>query len=152
MKIKNVGVKVQKGFTLIELMITVAIVGILAAVALPAYQDYTIRAQVAEAFPLADGVKTAMSEYYAQNGAFGPTQVTYGMDAAGVKGKYVGSITSALNVVTVAMGSASPTNAGIYGKTLTMTGTPDASGVIVWACGPGATNPLEKKYLPSSCN
>ena len=62
--------KVQKGFTLIELMIVIAIIGILAAIAIPAYQNYTIRSQVTEGLSLADGWKTSISEYYAQNGKF----------------------------------------------------------------------------------
>ena len=61
---------VQKGFTLIELMIVVAIIGILAAIAIPAYQNYTIRAQVTEGLNLADGWKTSVGEFYAQNGTF----------------------------------------------------------------------------------
>ncbi len=64
--------KVQKGFTLIELMIVIAIIGILAAIAIPAYQNYTIRSQVTEGLSLADGWKTSISEYYAQNGKFPP--------------------------------------------------------------------------------
>jgi type IV pilus assembly protein PilA len=151
MRIKNVGIKVQKGFTLIELMITVAIVGILAAVALPAYQDYTIRAQVAEGFPLADGVKTAITEYYAQNGSFPASNATVGLSA--VTGKYVGTITSAgtatSDVVTVTMGAAAPTNATVQGQTLTMTGADGGNGIIVWTCAKGT---LAQKYLPSSCN
>src|SRR5580692_11834705 len=88
---------VQKGFTLIELMIVIAIIGILAAIAIPAYQNYTIRSQVTEGLSLADGWKTSISEYYAQNGAFPTTSGTSGgaltIVAAGAStGKYVGSI------------------------------------------------------------
>jgi type IV pilus assembly protein PilA len=68
--------KVQKGFTLIELMIVIAIIGILAAIAIPAYQNYTIRSQVTEGLSLADGWKTSISEYYAQNGSFPTTSTT----------------------------------------------------------------------------
>src|SRR5687768_12939427 len=88
---------VQKGFTLIELMIVVAIIGILAAIAIPAYQDYTIRAQVTEGLNLAGGVKAAISEFYAQNGTW-PTSLTgnavgeLGFTAP-PQGKYVGGIT-----------------------------------------------------------
>ena len=86
--------QVQKGFTLIELMIVVAIIGILAAIAIPAYQNYTIRAQVTEGLSLADGWKTGISEYYAQNGTFPTTAqlTTAGLQAS--TGKYVSSVTS----------------------------------------------------------
>src|SRR5438132_13236097 len=88
---------VQKGFTLIELMIVIAIIGILAAIAIPAYQNYTIRSQVTEGLSLADGWKTAVSEFYAQNGTFPASQSTTGSStaiaAAGVtSGKYVSKI------------------------------------------------------------
>ena len=94
---------VQKGFTLIELMIVVAIIGILAAIAIPAYQDYTIRAQVTEGLNLAGGAKTAVAEYFAQNGTW-PTALVgnaagqLGFTAAPT-GKYVASI--ALNAGTI---------------------------------------------------
>ena len=90
---------IQKGFTLIELMIVIAIIGILAAIAIPAYQNYTIRSQVTEGLSLADGWKTSISEYYAQNGAFPTGSTTAAAGAAGKisvsgasQGKYVGSI------------------------------------------------------------
>src|SRR5271156_2242393 len=89
----------QKGFTLIELMIVIAIIGILAAIAIPAYQNYTIRAQVTEGLSLAAGWKTAISEYYAQNGAFPTGSTTAAAGAAGSvsvtgasSGKYVSAV------------------------------------------------------------
>jgi type IV pilus assembly protein PilA len=88
---------VQKGFTLIELMIVIAIIGILAAIAIPAYQNYTIRSQVTEGLSLADGWKTSISEFYAQNGSFPVGNSTGGsattiVAAGNSQGKYVGSI------------------------------------------------------------
>jgi type IV pilus assembly protein PilA len=92
---------IQKGFTLIELMIVIAIIGILAAIAIPAYQNYTIRAQVTEGLSLAAGWKTAISEYYAQNGSFPQCSNTTNAGAAGCvsvsgasSGKYVSAVNS----------------------------------------------------------
>ncbi|MCF2995589.1 pilin [Neisseria gonorrhoeae] len=91
----------QKGFTLIELMIVIAIVGILAAVALPAYQDYTARAQVSEAILLAEGQKSAVTEYYLNNGTWPKDNTSAGVASSGeIKGKYVQSVTVANGVVT----------------------------------------------------
>ncbi|EPI4522726.1 pilin, partial [Neisseria gonorrhoeae] len=91
----------QKGFTLIELMIVIAIVGILAAVALPAYQDYTARAQVSEAILLAEGQKSAVTEYYLNNGEWPKDNDSAGVASSGeIKGKYVQSVTVANGVVT----------------------------------------------------
>ncbi|ENS8071957.1 pilin, partial [Neisseria gonorrhoeae] len=91
----------QKGFTLIELMIVIAIVGILAAVALPAYQDYTARAQVSEAILLAEGQKSAVTEYYLNNGIWPANNGDAGVaSSSSIKGKYVKSVTVAKGVVT----------------------------------------------------
>ncbi|EMU2940776.1 pilin [Neisseria gonorrhoeae] len=91
----------QKGFTLIELMIVIAIVGILAAVALPAYQDYTARAQVSEAILLAEGQKSAVTEYYLNNGIWPKDNTSAGVASpSDIKGKYVESVTVTNGVVT----------------------------------------------------
>ncbi|EMS5920263.1 pilin [Neisseria gonorrhoeae] len=93
----------QKGFTLIELMIVIAIVGILAAVALPAYQDYTARAQVSEAILLAEGQKSAVTEYYLNHGEWPKNNDEAGVASSGeIKGKYVESVTVTNGVVTAA--------------------------------------------------
>ncbi|EPI2898585.1 pilin, partial [Neisseria gonorrhoeae] len=94
----------QKGFTLIELMIVIAIVGILAAVALPAYQDYTARAQVSEAILLAEGQKSAVTEYYLNNGKWPEDNTSAGVaNPTEIKGKYVQSVTVTNGVVTAQM-------------------------------------------------
>ncbi|HEZ0602757.1 TPA: pilin, partial [Neisseria meningitidis] len=94
----------QKGFTLIELMIVIAIVGILAAVALPAYQDYTARAQVSEAILLAEGQKSAVTEYYLNHGEWPKNNTSAGVaTSADIKGKYVKSVEVKNGVVTATM-------------------------------------------------
>ncbi|HFC1834566.1 TPA: pilin, partial [Neisseria gonorrhoeae] len=110
----------QKGFTLIELMIVIAIVGILAAVALPAYQDYTARAQVSEAILLAEGQKSAVTEYYLNNGEWPKDNTSAGVaNPTEIKGKYVQSVTVANGVVTATMLS-SGVNKEIQGKRLSL--------------------------------
>ena len=137
----------QKGFTLIELMIVVAIIGILAAVALPAYQDYTVRAKVSEVILAASSAKTAISEAAQVGGGVMPSSMTIDTQAS----KYVASVayavgpTASTGVITVTT-TASDNN--INAVTVTMTGTVSGSGQVSWVCAPGTMNP---KYLPSSC-
>ncbi len=135
----------QKGFTLIELMIVVAIVGILAAVALPAYQDYTIRAQVTEGIGLADGAKVNVAEYYQTNGSLPGSSAAAGY--GGAVGKYVsGTAIGASGVITATFGAGA--NSNINTQTITLTPTADAgTGVLSWACSGTVT----AKYRPSSC-
>jgi type IV pilus assembly protein PilA len=141
--------KMQKGFTLIELMIVVAIIAILAAIALPAYQDYLIRSQVSEAAVLADGSKTAISEYYSNKGVFPASQASAGLAAAvSIVGKYVLSVdaTSTPGKITATF-NATNANAKIQGDTMFFSAITHA-GSIEWTCKVGTT-PL--KYVPTSC-
>ncbi|ENW2442136.1 pilin, partial [Neisseria gonorrhoeae] len=124
----------QKGFTLIELMIVIAIVGILAAVALPAYQDYTARAQVSEAILLAEGQKSAVTEYYLNNGKWPENNDKAGVaSASDIKGKYVKSVTVEKGVVTATMLS-SGVNKEIQGKKLSLWAKRE-NGSVKWFCG-----------------
>ncbi|EPI1531303.1 pilin [Neisseria gonorrhoeae] len=111
----------QKGFTLIELMIVIAIVGILAAVALPAYQDYTARAQVSEAILLAEGQKSAVTEYYLNHGIWPANNTSAGVASSptDIKGKYVQKVEVNNGVVTATMAS-SNVNKEIQGKKLSL--------------------------------
>ena len=144
--------KKQQGFTLIELMIVVAIIGILAAIAIPAYQDYTIRAQVSEGLSLSAGAKAAVSEYYQDQGDMPANNADAGLSAAAnIQGKYVESVTVGANgVLTVLYRNAAPTNNNIRAATLTMTPT-DNAGSISWACQGGNILGGEDKWLPAAC-
>ncbi|HGT4282439.1 TPA: pilin, partial [Neisseria gonorrhoeae] len=124
----------QKGFTLIELMIVIAIVGILAAVALPAYQDYTARAQVSEAILLAEGQKSAVTEYYLNNGEWPKDNGSAGVAASSkIIGKYVKEVEVKNGVVTAQM-NPSGVNKEIQGKKLSLWARRQ-DGSVKWFCG-----------------
>ncbi len=130
--------KLQQGFTLIELMIVVAIIGILAAIAIPAYQDYTIRAQVSEGMSLAAAAKAAVAESFLNRGIPPADRLTAGMTAtaADTQGKYVASVAVANGRIDVTYGNeanAQITAAGTNLLTLTPYESVDLS--VVWRCG-----------------
>ncbi|HEZ6234314.1 TPA: pilin [Neisseria meningitidis] len=157
----------QKGFTLIELMIVIAIVGILAAVALPAYQDYTARAQVSEAILLAEGQKSAVTEYYLNHGEWPGNNSSAGVASSSkIKGKYVEKVEVAKGVITATMLSTG-VNKEIQGKKLSLWAKRQA-GSVKWFCGQpvtrdanntandevtaaNGTDKIDTKHLPSTC-
>ena len=133
----------QKGFTLIELMIVVAIIGILAAIAIPAYQDYTKRTHVSEGLNLASGAKTAVTEYYSTKGTWPTSNASAGISpAASIQGNAVNSVTVGNSgIITVAMNATKVASGNVV---LTPT---NATGSVTWAC----TGTIPAKFLPSNC-
>ena len=139
----------QKGFTLIELMIVIAIIGILAAIAIPAYQDYIARSQMTEALNLASGQKTAVAETYGQIGTWtGINSNTNGIPVAtDISGQYVNKVDVANGVITATM-EAADVSKGIQSGTLVLSPT-DATGSVTWSC---TSTDIDQKYLPKTCD
>jgi type IV pilus assembly protein PilA len=139
----------QKGFTLIELMIVVAIIGILAAVALPAYQDYTVRAKVSEMLLAASSLRTDVSEA-AQVAGEMPQDASIANTSQ--SSKYVSAVAYARTDASVGVITVTGTgDAKLTNKQITLTGTLGGNGQVVWVCGVPANNGLEAKYRPASC-
>src|SRR5580658_6711603 len=122
----------QKGFTLIELMIVVAIIGILAAIAIPAYQDYTVRAQVTEGMNLASPVETGIAEYFANTGSFPTAMSSVGISST-PSGKYVSGVTITSGAIVVTYGNQA--NSNVASQTLGLTPYTDPNNDIIWVCG-----------------
>ena len=159
---------VQKGFTLIELMIVVAIIGILAAIAIPAYQNYVTRAQVTEGLSLADGWKTSVAEFYAQNGTFPAGYSATGSSTtivaiSATTGKYVSSVTVTTGgQVVITYGLLA--NANIAGMTLDVSPGLSTNNDVIWICGKGTApttlgtappadaSTVPVQYLPAACH
>ncbi len=141
--------KKQQGFTLLELMIVVAIIGILAAIAIPAYQDYTIRAQVSEGLNLSGGAKAAVTEYYQDRGTMPATNLIAGLAAAAdIQGKYVALVTVTAGVIDVEYGN--DAHATIQGQALQMTPNTSEPGSVQWDCASAAAQ-IANKHLPAAC-
>ena len=136
----------QKGFTLIELMIVVAIIGILAAIALPAYQDYTKRAHVSEGLSLAGGAKSAMTEYYSDKGEWPNSNTAAGIALPeSIKGNAVKTVPVDASKIEIVCNTKVQNN-----STLVLKADATEGGAVQWKCG-AAGSDVPTKYLPASC-
>ncbi|SEW01758.1 pilin [Luteibacter sp. 329MFSha] len=136
-----------RGFTLIELMIVVAIIAILAAIAIPAYQDYTIRAQVSEGIALSTGAKTAIWDFYADTGHLPKENSSAGLPGPGsIKGSYVSGVLVANGKITVSYATAKA-NSNVRTSAISISPV-TASGSIAWVC---KGTPMPTRYLPTGC-
>ena len=137
----------QQGFTLIELMIVVAIIGILASLALSAYQNYTIRAQVSEGLILSTSIKTAVAEHIMDRGDWPANNAEAGLvDKTLIIGKYTQQVGVANNVISITYGNDAHT--AIFNESIELTGI-DNAGSISWTCA--SVGVIDPKYLPSAC-
>lgn len=149
---KKVNMQRQQGFTLIELMIVIAIVGILAAIALPAYQDYTVRARMSEPMARMAEAKTSIAEFYSSQGTL-PTVAQAGVNGAGtnIMQSLIYSATSTeATIRALVFASVMPSETAVRGFELLGTADP-LQRTIVWQCQPTAGNAVPVNYLPANC-
>ena len=139
--------KIQNGFTLIELMIVVAIIGILAAIAIPAYRNYIIRTQISEGLTLATAAKSTVSEYYMERGSWPDNNAEAGLaDKHDIKGSYTEHMSVEDNVIEIKYGYDSSLD--IFNEKIELTATA-RGGSVEWSCT--STGEIDPDHLPSSC-
>ena len=143
--------KNQKGFTLIELMIVVAIIAILAAIAISQYQDYVIRSQVSEGSSLADGIKTAVGEFVNNRGYFPAANTSAGLsDPLSITGEYVGAVSVTNGLISASYSGAKANKAIKTGPMKLLFSPITHAGSIEWHCKSATAN-LKQEWCPSSC-